>query len=855
MYGKKTSKAILLIGAALLLIAYSAALGAERSLDTGLKAWWRFDEGTGIVLHDRSGNGNHGAIKGAKWVRNGKGFALEFDGLDDIVDCGVGSSLDLRDHVSMMVWVWLERQTSPGEPGIVGKAYKSYVLTQSHDYGVFTYINGGPNHADAETDLKEWTHLATTYDGRLLKLYVNGKLVGEQSLPGPVNSGGRFWMGRSDGEIKWTKDAHLRGKITDVRVYDHVLTSAQIASATRTTNRNDTVTVSFYPIPLQERMIIKLDRRGLKEHREQNSVTVTLGKQPSAGKPTGPPVISTVVRRFDANNKAEVSLDMKDVESGVYLVQATVYDAAKRQVGLTATTECIWTRAELPRRLKKAGRTDSSVTKSEDVTGPEKVIKIGSAKQLFLDDFLIEHKQGIRLKMNPPYQHTEPVIKADQPWETSPGAHLGGYHSALKEDGKIRVWYEFNWRKADQSPGRSMAYAESTDGIRFVKPTVGLISLNGDRKNNLLMDYSRGAAVWLDPQASPAQRYRNQYKSSPTDMAFYASGDGIHWNPTHTCQIGKVDTRTSVLFDLANKRYLMYTRKWGGNKSGTGHRMTRRLESDDLVTWRNESIVLEADYRDLATYRSHTGQPPVDYYAALVFRYPDVHGPWIMITQTYWHWQQSPDKRKHGMYSVSWDCLKPGAIDARMAVSRDGEHFEFVGDRAPFLRLGPDGSFYSRMVWAATPGPIRMGDELWFYFGGGNANHFGYTDPAAKGKQRGGVGRAVMRLDGFVSADAGFDGGQVITKPVVFAGKRLVLNLDTSAGGSVLVELQDKDGRPIDGYAAGQALPVIGNSVSLPVTWGDVNHPSGDVNRLAGKPIRVRFIMRDCKLYAFQFSE
>ena len=114
-----------------------------------------------------------------------------------------------------------------------------------------------------------------------------------------------------------------------------------------------------------------------------------------------------------------------------------------------------------------------------------------------------------------------------------------------------------------------------------------------------------------------------------------------------------------------------------------------------------------------------------------------------------------------------------------------------------------------------------------------------------------GIGRAIMRMDGFVSADADYTGGEVVTPLLKFQGRRLELNLDTSGGGCVKVELLDEAGKPIEGFSTEEATILWGNSVRMPVTWGD----GANVGPLAGKPIKIRFIMQDCKLYAFQFKE
>ena len=88
-----------------------------------------------------------------------------------------------------------------------------------------------------------------------------------------------------------------------------------------------------------------------------------------------------------------------------------------------------------------------------------------------------------------------------------------------------------------------------------------------------------------------------------------------------------------------------------------------------------------------------------------------------------------------------------------------------------------------------------------------------------------------------------------MTRPLIFSGNTLQLNVDTSAGGIVKAELQDPTGRPLPGFTEFEADEINGNSVRMPVKW----QGHDDVGSFAGIPIRLRFIMRDTKLYSFQF--
>ncbi len=111
--------------------------------------------------------------------------------------------------------------------------------------------------------------------------------------------------------------------------------------------------------------------------------------------------------------------------------------------------------------------------------------------------------------------------------------------------------------------------------------------------------------------------------------------------------------------------------------------------------------------------------------------------------------------------------------------------------------------------------------------------------------------RYSMRLDGFASAQADYNGGELVTKPLSFSGQQLTLNFATSAAGGIRVEIQDTSGKPIPGFTISEAREQIGNEIERIVFW----EAGTDVSRLAGRPVRLRFAKDDADLYAFQFSE
>jgi hypothetical protein len=178
--------------------------------------------------------------------------------------------------------------------------------------------------------------------------------------------------------------------------------------------------------------------------------------------------------------------------------------------------------------------------------------------------------------------------------------------------------------------------------------------------------------------------------------------------------------------------------------------------------------------------------------------------------------------------------------------SRDGVRFERWNEA--FLRPGPERGgtwLYGQqfIAWHAVETASSLPGarpELSIYASEGSWHGDGNE-----------MRRYSMRLDGFVSINAPLEGGEAVTKPIRFAGKKLTLNFASSAAGDIRVELQDAQGRAIPGFGLDACPPLFGDTLERSVIWND----SDDVSRLAGQPIRLRFVLRDADLYSFRFSE
>jgi hypothetical protein len=106
-------------------------------------------------------------------------------------------------------------------------------------------------------------------------------------------------------------------------------------------------------------------------------------------------------------------------------------------------------------------------------------------------------------------------------------------------------------------------------------------------------------------------------------------------------------------------------------------------------------------------------------------------------------------------------------------------------------------------------------------------------------------------MDGFVSVHARQKPGELITKPLIFSGNALTLNLATSAAGAILIELQDERGKPFPGFSLAECDELFGDTVDRIVTWNS----NSNVRSLGGKRIRIHIVLREADLYSLKFRE
>ncbi|MBT3379077.1 MAG: hypothetical protein HN742_20500 [Lentisphaerae bacterium] len=441
-------------------------------------------------------------------------------------------------------------------------------------------------------------------------------------------------------------------------------------------------------------------------------------------------------------------------------------------------------------------------------------IDIGSRLELFVDRHLIDSLDGAELRMHRPQR---------LPLAASPlGA--GAYSTVIKDGDLYRAYY----RSDDSSykgkrgysghPGEITCYAESRDGHEWAFPSLGLHEINGSRDNNVILaglaPFSHNFSPFLDtrPGVAAEERYKALAGHPGYDrdahgegLHAFTSADGIRWRKTSDEPVIPYDRSWPHAFDSQNvsfwseaeQLYVCYFRTWLTQHGKL--RTISRTTSPDFVHW-SKPNAMEPNRPGEHLYTSQT--------------HPYFRAPHIYIA-----------------LPTRFQPKRGNSTDILFMTTRAGStSYERLFTEA-FIRPGLDpGRWGNRSNYVALnvvpTGPAEM-----------SIYH-------AKSRHR-----YVLRTDGFVSVGAGSAQGELVTKPLIFRGNELVLNVSTSAAGSLRVEVRGPDGQPVPGLGLDDCAPVVGDEIERIVGWKG----NGSLGALAGTPVRLRFTMVECDLYSFRF--
>jgi hypothetical protein len=441
---------------------------------------------------------------------------------------------------------------------------------------------------------------------------------------------------------------------------------------------------------------------------------------------------------------------------------------------------------------------------------------------------------GVRLEAQPA-DKAGIVLPNDKPWE-----YIHSQNSLKYWEGKYRMWYEIFPPRVDGDVhplGQNvLCYAESEDGLHWIKPELGLIEFEGSKANNIV--YGRtvsghefhGSSVWIDPQAPPESRFKLVYMATGTPveeiaalkaahpesvsalgerknfmMRIASSPEGIHWTPQAEPLMSHIgDTQTRIFYDEITKSYVGYFRMIYMNRRAIGISGGR-----DLKHWPAPRLLL---------YPSpNHDQVGDDYYHNGYTLYPGTRTMHLMMVSIFKRYNDT--------------------LNVRLASSMDGRTWTWVpGD--PVLAPGTPGDDWDG-------GCLFMGTELTELPDGRvAAPYWGYVYPHKHPRYErhmGNTGLAVWpkeRLSALVADDE----GEIYTVPLKADGRRLFLNFETAPNGFVRVGVDGGEGRKIE-----DCDPLCGNQLKQEVTW-----KGEDMSVKPGERFTLHLRLRQAKVFSFE---
>ena len=459
------------------------------------------------------------------------------------------------------------------------------------------------------------------------------------------------------------------------------------------------------------------------------------------------------------------------------------------------------------------------------LAAPAQVIELGDRRELFVDRYLVEKMEGTELRLATPV-NMGPVLRFDAPWEL----HHCGYVTVFPDEGKHRMYYRgLPIAGKDGSDAETTCYAESTDGITWTKPKLGLFEAHGTRDNNIVLadaaPFSHNFAPFLDkrPGVAADERYKAIAGTVDSGLAAFASADGLRWRKLWEEPVitkGAFDSQNVAFWSESEQMYVCYLRTWTENTFG-GFRTVSRCTSPDFKSW---SVPTPMDFGGTPWEHLYTNQ------TAPYFRAPHLY---LATAARFMPGRRVVSEAEAATLGLSrgyaGDCS-----DAVLLTSRGGNVYNRTFMEG-FIRpgLGRE-NWVSRTNYPACgllqTGPAEM--SLYVQHSYGQPTHH--------------LVRYALRLDGLASLHAGYGGGTMTTKPIRFTGNALELNHSTSAAGSMRIELQDETGAPLPGFALADCDEVIGDEIARAVSWKGAS----DLGALAGNDIRLHIELKDADLYA-----
>lgn len=494
-------------------------------------------------------------------------------------------------------------------------------------------------------------------------------------------------------------------------------------------------------------------------------------------------------------------------------------------------------------------------------------MQIGNRVQFLFDDYMVEDKYGLKRVVGPveKYAGNPLTISEDKPWEFKlaknwTGARLTNIIFDPKEN-LYKGWYVIYRSEPGFETGFNYTtlYAESKDGITWEKPELDLFPVDG-QKTNIVLHREKATTlmeeVILDPTAKdPDKRYIGLVKKVPPGesgrcIVKMYSPDGKKWAlaPDPVLFRGASDGSYSLINDTERSRWLLYRRPptyaLVNSKDDIGFYVSRNNKrrvsvslSNDMKNWTYPRNIVLMDEVDDSKLTQVGNKMDID---------------WAVVT-------------KHegvffGFLGLMDNLTMTVPFHNHLMWSRDGLEWERLPERPLFIENGQPGDWDAGLIRIRRM--IPDGDRFRVYYGGGNTPQGFYGREGEKDLPRyGGTGLAFIGRDRFIGLQAGPEGGFLLTRQFILEGDKIEINLRSQVenpppvlGSMIKVELlqpaeEHHPAQPYPGFTMEECDPIIVNDeFNQVITWNGAS----DLSSLKGKPVYIRFYIRNTTLYTFR---
>lgn len=452
------------------------------------------------------------------------------------------------------------------------------------------------------------------------------------------------------------------------------------------------------------------------------------------------------------------------------------------------------------------------------------------------DNESIPFTRSLKIEMRAPEKYSgNPIVARGAPGEPDSDG-IKFYGSVIRVGDKFRMWYvggtapQVEGLPDEKALWRPL-YAESTDGVHWTKPKLGLVNFRGNKENNILrlspVITSINIKVLYEPNdPDPARRYKmiaHAYwmkgEQRHGSLAPYVSADGLSWKllfeakPTSNGQLtaDKI-ILPPVHFEPAGGFY-----KWDGMYFSSGQntvpatrpylsRVARVYRSRDFAQWEPTSAV------SFVRTSQNLDKPAK----------PGLIGEQTHEGISVWN-RGNVLLGMYGMWDGATKAWKDLLIHQGFVISNDGVHFREPAHEWVFLPVGPDGTWDEGGLMQGQ-GFENVGDKTYIYYGSGDLR--GWTGDTGPRVKRGEVGLATLPRDRFGDLsvlDTGEGPSEFVTTSLESKPgetKRLFVNADgLSPEASLKVELLSHDEKPLPGYSGADAAIVTQSGFQTPVAW------------------------------------